>query len=131
MPKPRSEKILQKPIQKEKNCQENRYKSVQIFKSLKRSTTRSSNSPAERSSPKTKAAVTLTQKKRTDLTLRTKQVNRWKTFGNLTTSDEKLLHSLYTKGPAAFGSVKNLQKNTKLQPRKNKQFLAIRNAHKI
>ena len=36
---------------------------------------------------------------------------------------------MYTKGPAAFGSVENLQKNTKLQPRKVKQFLETKNAH--
>ena len=36
---------------------------------------------------------------------------------------------MYTKGPAAFGSVENLQKNTKLQPRKVKQFLENKNAH--
>ena len=36
---------------------------------------------------------------------------------------------MYTKGPAAFGSAENLQKNTKLQPRKVKQFLETKNAH--
>ena len=36
---------------------------------------------------------------------------------------------MYTKGPATFGSVENLQKNAKLQPRKVKQFLETKNAH--
>ena len=56
-------------------------------------------------------------------------MHRRKNNGNLTTSEEKLLQSMYTKGPAAFGSVENLQKNTKLQPRKVKQFLETKNAH--
>ena len=38
-------------------------------------------------------------------------------------SEEKLLQSMYTKGPAAFGSVRNLQKSTNLQPRQVKQLL--------
>ena len=69
------------------------------------------------------------EKKRKVSKLRTNQVHRRKNNGNLTTSEEKLLQSMYTKGPAAFGSVENLQKNTKLQPRKVKQFLETKNAH--
>ena len=99
----------------------------QSFKSPQNKTTRSSNRPAERYSPKTKAVVT--KKKRKVSKLRTNQVYRRKNNGNLTTSEEKLLQSMYTKGPAEFGSVENLQKkNTKLQPRKVKQFLETKNA---
>ena len=49
---------------RKKSSKDQRNKNVQSFKSLKNLTTRSSNSPAEHSSPKTKAAVTLTKKKR-------------------------------------------------------------------
>ena len=128
MLKLRSGKVLQKPQQKEKKSSRNhRNKNVQSFKSPQNKTTRSSNRPAEHYSPKTKAAVT--KKMRKVSKLRTNQVYRRKNNGNLTTSEEKLLQSMYTKGPAAFGSVENLQKNAKLQPRKVKQFLETKNAH--
>ena len=103
MLKLQSGKILQKPQQKEKKSRNYRNKSAQ---SLKNSTT-SSNSPAEHSPPKTKAAVTLTKEERKVSKLRAKQVYRRKNNGNLTTSEEKLLQLMYTKGPAAFGSVQN------------------------
>ena len=125
-----SGKILQKLQQKEKkSSKDHRNKNVQSFKSLKNLTTRSSNSPAEHSSPKTKAAVRLTKKKRKVSKPRTKPVYRRKNNGNITTSEEKMLQSMYKKGSAAFGSVQNLQKRTNLQPRKVKQFLANKNAH--
>ena len=131
MLKLRSGKILQNVQQKEKkSSKDHRNKNVQSFKSLKNLTTRRSNSPAEHSSPKTKAAVRLTKKKRKVSKPRTKPVYRRKNNGNITTSEEKMLQSMYTKGSAAFGSVQNLQKSTNLQPRKVKQFLANKNAHK-
>ena len=40
--------------------------------------------------------------------------------GSLSTKEKKLLDLLYTKGPAAYGSVKNLQKSTNLKPSKVK-----------
>ena len=113
MLKLRSGKVLQKPQQKEKQLSRNhRNKNVQSFKSPKNKTTRSSNRPAEHYSSKTKAVVT--KKKSKVLKLRTNQVYRRKNNGNLTTSEEKLLQSMYTKGPAAFGSVENLQKKHKI-----------------
>ena len=108
MLKLRSGKVLQKPQQKEKKSSINhRNKNVQSFKSPQNKTTRSSNRPAEHYSPKTKAVVT--KKKSKFSKLRANQVHRRKNNGNLTTSEEKLLQSMYTKGPAAFGSVENLQ----------------------
>ena len=38
--------------------------------------------------------------------------------GNPTISEEKKLKLLYTKGPAAFGSVKNLTNASQLSPKK-------------
>ena len=38
--------------------------------------------------------------------------------GNPTISEEKKLKTLYTKGPAAFGSVKNLTNASQLSPKK-------------
>ena len=128
MLKLRSGKVLQKPQQKEKKSSRNhRNKNVQSFKSPQNKTTRSSNRPAEHYSPKTKAVVM--KKKRKVSKLRTNQVYRRKKNGSLTTSEKNLLQSMYTKGPAAFGGVENLQKNTKLQPHKVKQFLETKNAH--
>ena len=72
--------------------------------------------------------ASVTKKKRNVSKLCTKQVYRRKKNRNPTTSEEKLLQSMYTKGPAAFGSVQNLQKSIILQPRKVKQFLANKNA---
>ena len=76
----------------------------------------------------TKMKASVTKKKRNVSKLRTKQVYRRKKNRNPTTSEEKLLQSMYTKGPAAFGSVQNLQKSINLQPRKVKQLLANKNA---
>ena len=104
-------KISPETATKKKWSRDYRNKSVQGFKRLKN---RSSNSPAEHSSLKTEAAVTMTKKKRKFSKLRTKQVYRRKNNGSLTTSDEKLLQLMYTKGPAAFGSVQNLRKKTQI-----------------
>ena len=124
-----SVKILQKLQQKERSRQEiTETKAFKVSKASKTRKSKSSNSPAEHSSPKTKAAVTLTKMKK-DSKLRAQQVYRKKNNGNLTTSEEKLLQSMYTKWPAAFGSVQKLQRNTILQPRKVKQFLVTKNAH--
>ena len=49
--------------------------------------------------------------------------------GGLLTNEKKLLELKYTKGPAAYGSIKNLQKSTKLKPSKVKLFLEVKNAH--
>ena len=40
--------------------------------------------------------------------------------GSLSTNEKKLLELKYTKGPAAYGSVKNLQRITNLKPSKVK-----------
>ena len=48
--------------------------------------------------------------------------------GTLLTNEKKLLELKYTNGPAAYGSVKNLQKSTKLKPSKVKLFLEGKNA---
>ena len=40
-----------------------------------------------------------------------------------------MLELKYTKGPTAYGSIKNLQKSTKLKPSKVKLFLEGKNAH--
>ena len=42
--------------------------------------------------------------------------------GNPTISEEKKLKILYTKGPAAFGSVKSLTNASQLSPKKLKVF---------
>ena len=47
--------------------------------------------------------------------------------GSLSTNEKKLLELKYTKGPAAYGSVK-IYKNTKLKPSKVKLFLEGKNA---
>ena len=44
-------------------------------------------------------------------------------------NEKKLPELKYTRGPAAYGSVKNLQKSTKLKPSKVKLFLEGKNAH--
>ena len=57
---------------------------------------------------------------------RTQQEEKdWESFDEW----EKLLELKYTKGPAAYGSVKNLQKSTNLKPSKVKLFLEGKNAH--
>ena len=50
-------------------------------------------------------------------------------LGVLRRMRKKLLELKYTKGPAAYGSVKNLQKITNLKPSKVKLFLEGKNAH--
>ena len=57
------------------------------------------------------------------------KAQEWEKNGTLTTTEIKLLESKYTKGAAAFGSEKNLQKSTKLKLRKVKKFLESKNAH--
>ena len=49
--------------------------------------------------------------------------------GNPTISEEKKLKLLYTKGPAAFGSVKNLTNGSQLSPKKVKKFLRSQSSH--
>ena len=49
--------------------------------------------------------------------------------GSLSMNENKLLELKYTKGPAAYGSIKNLQKSTKLKPSEVKLFLERKNAH--
>ena len=49
--------------------------------------------------------------------------------GNPTISEEKKLKLLYTKGPAAFGSVKNLTNASQLSPKKSKKFLRSQSSH--
>ena len=49
--------------------------------------------------------------------------------GNPTISEEKKLKILYTKGPAAFGSVKNLTNASQLSPKKVKIFLRSQSSH--
>ena len=53
--------------------------------------------------------------------LRRRQQNN----GNPTISEEKKLKLLYTKGPAAFGSVKNLTNASQLSPKKVKKISEI------
>ena len=45
------------------------------------------------------------------------------------TNEKKLLELKYTKGPTAYGSIKYLQKSTKLKPSKVKLFLEGKNDH--
>ena len=45
------------------------------------------------------------------------------------TNEKKLLELKYTKGPAAYGSIKKLQKVRNLKPSKLKLFLEGKNAH--
>ena len=49
--------------------------------------------------------------------------------GNPTISEEKKLKILYTKGPAAFGSVKNLTNASQLSTKKLKYFLRSQSSH--
>ena len=56
------------------------------------------------------------------------EISKRRRTGSLSTN-EKLLESKYTKGPAAYGSVKNLQKSTKLKPSKVKLFPEGQNVH--
>ena len=49
--------------------------------------------------------------------------------GSLSKNEKKLLDLKYTKGSAAYGSIKNLHKSPKLKPSKVKLFLEGKNAH--
>ena len=49
--------------------------------------------------------------------------------GSLSMNEKKLLELKYTKGPAAYRSVKNLPRITNLKPSKVKIFLDGKNAH--
>ena len=49
--------------------------------------------------------------------------------GNPTISDEKKLKIIYTKSPAAFGSVKNLTNASQLSTKKVKNFLRSQSSH--
>ena len=51
--------------------------------------------------------------------------------GQLSEKDEKVLEKLYTQGPAAYGSVQNLTKASKLSESKVENFLADTDAHKV
>ena len=57
------------------------------------------------------------------------ELSKRRKTGNLLTNEKKLFELKYTKGPAAYGSVKDLQKSTKLKPSKGKLFLEDKNAH--
>ena len=48
---------------------------------------------------------------------------------SLSTNEKKLLELKYPKGPGVYGCIKNLEKSTKLKPRKMKLFLEGKNAH--
>ena len=54
---------------------------------------------------------------------------RKRRVGTLSQSQRKFLESKYSSGPAAYGSVKNLQKSLKFKLRKRKAFLENKNAH--
>ena len=49
--------------------------------------------------------------------------------GNPTISEEKKFKLLYTKGPGAFDSVKNLTNASQLSPKKIKKFLRSKSSH--
>ena len=57
------------------------------------------------------------------------ELSKRRRTGSLSTNVKKLLELKNTKGPAAHGSVKNLQKSTNLKPSKVKLFLEGQNAH--
>ena len=57
------------------------------------------------------------------------ELSKKRRTGSLSTKAKKLLELKYTKGPAAYGSIKNLQKSTKLKPSKVKLFLEGKNTH--
>ena len=57
------------------------------------------------------------------------ELSKRRRTGSLSTNEKKLLELKYAKGPAANGSIKNLQKSTKLKPSKVKLFLEGKNAH--
>ena len=51
------------------------------------------------------------------------ELSKRRRTGSLSTNEKKLLELKYTKGPAAYRSVKNLQRITNLKPSKVKFFL--------
>ena len=51
------------------------------------------------------------------------ELSKKRRTGSLSTNEKKLFELKYTKGPAAYGSVKNLQRITNLKPSKVKLFL--------
>ena len=57
------------------------------------------------------------------------ELSKWRRTGSLSANEKKLLESKNTKGPAAYGSVKTLQKSTNLKLSKVKLFLKGQNAH--
>ena len=57
------------------------------------------------------------------------ELSKRRRTGSLSTNEKKLLELKYTKGPEAYGSVKNLQKSRKLKPSKVKLFLEGKNTH--
>ena len=71
--------------------------------------------------PQTPEVVSKLQKKT--------KIRRRRKTGSLSTNEKKLLELKYTKGPAAYGSVRNLQKSNKLKPSRVKLFLEGKNAH--
>lgn len=50
-------------------------------------------------------------------------------IGNLSNAERRSLHGAYTEGPAAYGSIANLVKQTGLSRKKVKQFLHSNNAY--
>ena len=57
------------------------------------------------------------------------ELSKRRRTGSLSKNEKKLLELKYTKGPAAYGSVKNLQIITNLKPSKVKLVLEGKNAH--
>ena len=57
------------------------------------------------------------------------ELSKRRRTGSLSANEKKLLEIKYTNGPAAYGSIKNLQKNTKLKSSKVKLFLEGKNTH--
>ena len=57
------------------------------------------------------------------------ELSKRRRSGNLSTNEKKLLELKYTKGPAAYGRVKNLQRIINLKPSTVKLFLEGKNAH--
>ena len=51
------------------------------------------------------------------------ELSKRRRTGSLSTNEKKLLELKYTKGPAAYGSVKNVQRITNLKPSKVKLLL--------
>ena len=66
--------------------------------------------------------TTMTTMIKTMKTVKNRLRRRQQKNGNPTISEEKKFKILYTKGPAAFGSVKNLTNASQLSPKKLKSF---------